>query len=237
MHRILSIEDNPDAEKILSSHIGRYAAETGLEFSITWKASAFDLAGGDEAHFDLIFLDIDLPGINGMEAAEALRGHDAETPIIFVTNLAQYAVKGYRVDALDFIVKPVSYYDFKLRMDKAMRMLGRSAQRSIRIPSDNGFRIVAVADICYIEVSNHNLAIHLAGGEVITMRATLSKIEGELGGTAFVRISNSCLANMAHIREIRGTDIHMSGGDVVYFSRSRRKPALETIARYLGGSL
>lgn len=237
MYRILSIEDSRDAESILSSHIERYAAETGLELSITWKTSAFDLAGGDEAHFDLVFLDIDLPGINGMEAAEALRGHDTETPIIFVTNLAQYAVKGYRVDALDFIVKPVSYYDFKLRMDKAVRMLGRSAQRSIRIPSDNGFRIVAVADICYIEVSNHNLAIHLANGEVIAMRASLSKIEEELGGTAFVRVSNSCLANMAHIREIRGSDIHMSDGGVIYFSRSRKKPALETIARYLGGSL
>ena len=237
MYRILSIEDSRDAENILNSHIKRYAAEKGLELSVTWKTSAFDLAGGDEAHFDLVFLDIDLPGINGMEAAEALRGHDTETPIIFVTNLAQYAVKGYRVDALDFIVKPVSYYDFKLRMDKAVRMLGRSAQRSFRIPSDNGFRIVAVADIRYIEVSNHNLAIHLANGEVVTMRAPLSKIEEELGGTAFVRISNSCLANMAHIREIRGADIRMSGGDVVYFSRSRKKPALETIARYLGGSL
>ena len=63
MYRILSIEDNPDAEKVLKSHIERYAAETGLAFSITWKTSAFDLAGGDETHFDLIFLDIELPGM------------------------------------------------------------------------------------------------------------------------------------------------------------------------------
>lgn len=237
MYRILSIEDNPDAEKVLKSHIERYAAEAGLAFSITWRTSAFDLAGGDETHFDLIFLDIELPGINGMEAAEAMREHDPETPIIFVTNLAQYAVHGYAVDALDFVVKPVAYYDFKLRMDKAMRKLDRTSQRSLSIPTESGFRVVAVADIAYVDVANHDLAYHLANGETLTVRGTLSKIETELEGTTFVRISNNCLANMVHIREIKGTDIHMANGGTIYFSRSRKKPALETIARYLGGSL
>lgn len=237
MHRILIIEDSDEAANTLQSHIDRYARETGIECSVTRKISAFDLAGGDEAHYDLIFLDIELPGINGMEAAESMREHDPETPIIFVTNLAQYAVHGYAVDALDFVVKPVEYYDFKLRMDKAMRKIGRTEQRSLSIPTDSGFRVVAVADIAYIDVANHDLAFHLANGETIIVRGTLSKTESSLDGTTFVRISNNCLANMAHIREIKGNDIQMSNGDVIWFSRSRRKPALETIARYLGGSL
>lgn len=237
MHRILIIEDSDEAANTLQSHIDRYAAETGIECSVTRKISAFDLAGGDEAHYDLIFLDIELPGINGMEAAESMREHDPETPIIFVTNLAQYAVHGYAVDALDFVVKPVEYYDFKLRMDKAMRKIWRTEQRSLSIPTDSGFRVVSVTDIAYIDVANHDLAYHLANGETIIVRGTLSKTESSLDGTTFVRISNNCLANMAHIKEIKGTDIHMANGDVIYFSRSRRKPALETIARYLGGSL
>lgn len=237
MHRILIIEDSDEAANTLQSHIDRYAAETGIECSVTRKISAFDLAGGDEAHYDLIFLDIELPGINGMEAAESMREHDPETPIIFVTNLAQYAVHGYAVDALDFVVKPVEYYDFKLRMDKAMRKIWRTEQRSLSIPTDSGFRVVAVTEIAYIDVANHDLAYHLANGETIIVRGTLSKTESSLDGTTFVRISNNCLANMAHIKEIKGTDIHMANGDVIYFSRSRRKPALETIARYLGGSL
>ncbi len=66
-------------------------------------------------------MDIDLPGINGMEAAQLLREENATTPLIFVTNLAQYAVKGYQVDALDFMVKPVGYGDFAMRMGRAMR--------------------------------------------------------------------------------------------------------------------
>jgi len=237
IYRILIVEDSAEAGQALHAHIDRYAREAGIECAITWKTSAFDLAGDDEARYDLIFLDIELPGINGMEAAEAMREHDPETPLIFVTNLAQYAVHGYAVDALDFVVKPVSYFDFRLRMDKAMRTIGCAAKRSLSIPTESGFRVVAAADIAYVDVANHDLAYHLACGETITVRGTLSRAEEELEGATFVRISNSCLVNMAHIKEIKGSDIHMGCDDTVYFSRSRRKPALETIARYLGGSL
>ena len=235
MHRILMIEDSDEAANTLQSHIDRYAAETGIKCSVTRKISAFDLAGGDEAHYDLIFLDIELPGINGMEAAEAMREHDPETPIIFVTNLAQYAVHGYAVDALDFVVKPVEYYDFKLRMDKAVRKIGRTEQRSLRIPSESGFRIVSVADVCYIDVSNHDLAIHLACGETAIMRATLSKMEEELAGTTFVRISNSCLINADRIHSINGSIVRMSTGDELAISRTKKKSALEALASYYGG--
>lgn len=237
MYRILIVEDSPQAEATLHGHLDRYAKEHDLDLQITWQKSAFDIAGGDGARYDLIFLDIELPGINGMEAARELRGFDDETPIIFVTNLANYAIHGYEVDALDFVVKPVGYYDFSLRMDKAVRVLTRRGGATVSIPTDGGFRIISARDLAYVEVSNHNLAYHLASGELLDARGTLSKLEQELDGASFVRISNSCLANMAHIKQIRGNDLHMSDGSTIYFSRSRKKPALETIARYLGGSL
>ena len=237
MYRILSVEDSPEEEAVLRAHIERYAAEHGLDLQLSWQKSAFDLAGDDALPFDLIFLDIELPGIDGMEAARALRARDEETPLIFVTNLASYALHGYEVDALDFVVKPVKYHDFSLRMDKAMRTLARREGTSLTLPTDGGFRVVAARDIAYVEVSNHNLAYHFADGEVVSVRGTLSKLEQELASSSFVRISNSCLANMAHIKRIAGNDIHMADGSVVYFSRSRKKPALQVIARYLGGSL
>ena len=237
MYRILIVEDTPEEEATLRAHLDRYAAEHGLDLRITWQKSSFDLAGGDTRGFDLIFLDIDLPGIDGMEAARSFRAFDETTPIIFVTNLAQYAIHGYEVDALDFVVKPVSYYDFALRMDKALRVIGRASGRSITLSVDGALRVIPVNDIVYVEVSNHNLAYRFSGGEEVVARGTLSKLEQDLEGSSFVRVSNSCLANMAYIRQIRGSDIHMTDGSTVYFSRSRKKPALETIARYLGGSL
>lgn len=237
MYRILSVEDSPEEEAVLRAHIERYAAEHGLELQLTWQQSAFELAGDELPHFDLIFLDIELPGIDGMDAARALRAHDEETPLIFVTNLAGYALHGYEVDALDFVVKPVGYHDFALRMDKAMRVLARRTGASLTIPTEGGFHVVASRDLAYVEVSNHNLAYHFGDGEQAVARGTLSKLERELEGSGFVRVSNSCLVNMAHIRRIAGNDIHLADGSTVYFSRSRKKPALQVIARYLGGSL
>lgn len=236
MYRILIVEDSPEAERILHGHLDRYAQENGVDLKVSWQQSAFEVAGGD-AHFDLFFLDIELPGIDGMEAAGLMRQFDPDTPIIFVTNLAQYAVKGYEVDALDFVVKPVTYPDFRMKMDKAIRTIERRGRRSISIPSDGGIRIIALADLVYVDVTNHDLAYHLADGTTLTARGTLSKLSGELEAASFVRVSNNCLVNMAHITSIRGTDINLTGGEVTWFSRSRKKPAMETIARYLGGSL
>lgn len=236
MYRILIVEDSAEAEATLRGHIDRYALEKNVELRVTWHQSAFEVAGGD-THFDLIFLDIELPGISGMEAAGLMRKLDPDTPLIFVTNLAQYAVKGYEVDALDFVVKPVSYADFHMKMDKALRTIERRGTRSVSIPSDGGFRVVPLSDVVYVDVTNHDLAYHLSDGTTPTARGTLSKLGTELEGSSFVRVSNNCLVNMAHIRQIKGTDIHLSTGEVTWFSRSRKKPALETIARYVGGSL
>ena len=122
MPNIALVEDEPEAADVLASFIARYAGEKGLELTVTRFGNAMDFEMTHQ-HFDLVFMDIQMPGINGMEAAQLMRTYDSETPIIFVTNLAQYAVKGYEVDALDFIVKPVTYFNFRMRMDKAMRKL------------------------------------------------------------------------------------------------------------------
>lgn len=236
MYRILSIEDDPEQEAVLRAHIERYAAETGTELKLTWQQSAFDLSELGSQH-DLVFLDIELPGINGMDAARELRTTDESTPIIFVTNLAQYALKGYEVDALDFVVKPVSYFDFKLRMDKAMRTLARTARRGVSVSTADGTRVVPIADIVYVDVRNHDLAYHLANGDILTTRLTLSKAEASFEGSSMVRVSNNCLANMAHIENIVADGLVMRGGETVFFSRSRKKEAMATIARYLNGSL
>ena len=120
MYRIALVEDELDAADALAAFLDRYAQERGLDFALARFTNAMDFELTKES-FDLVFMDIQMPGINGMEAAHLLRTYDEVTPIVFVTNLAQYAVRGYEVDALDFIVKPVTYFNFRMRMDKAMR--------------------------------------------------------------------------------------------------------------------
>ena len=231
------VEDEAQAAETLSAHLERYSSETGEELQVIWFSNALDYEE-DTRKFDLVFMDIEMPGINGMEAARQLRSYDEETLLIFVTNLAQYAVRGYEVDALDFIVKPVKYPDFKLRMDRAVRTLRRNKGRSIVAGTRDGMRVLALSDIESIEVRNHDLLYHLVGeGEPFVVYGTLSKVEQDVADGPFVRISKSCLVNMNHIRLVKGSAITMRSGEVLYLSRSKKKEALATIANFLGGSI
>ena len=101
------------------------------------------------------------------------------------------------MDALVFVVKPVSYFDFKLRLDKAMRTLSRNARRGVAVATAEGTRVVPIADIVYVDVRNHDLAYHLTSGETLVTRLTLSKAEASFEGSSMVRISNSRLVSIA----------------------------------------
>jgi len=236
MYQIAIVEDEPEARDVLQAHVARYAKERELVLECSWFPSALSF---EEAHqsFDLVFLDIQLPGIDGMELARLLRSYDEQTPLVFVTNLAELAVHGYQVNALDFMVKPVGYFDFRMRMDKALRHLRRNAQRKMMVNLGDEVRIIAHSDIEYVEVRNHSLSFHLVGDESLQSYGSLGKVERELEGGPFVRISSSALVNMNHIRSVRGPNVTLLGGDSLPLSRSRKKAALEAITSFLGGSL
>lgn len=240
MYQVLMVEDDEGAADALSEHIRRYGVEARLEFKLTRFDSAAALMKARKS-YDLVFMDIDLPGINGMEAAELLRTYDVETPIIFVTNLAQYAIRGYEVNALDFIVKPVTYHHFSMRMDKAMRAVARNRKNRVSIATRSGVRVLQNREIVYVETKSHDLVFHLVDedgdGQELRVRGTLSSLEERLSHTSFVRISSGCLANMDHIRSMRSGEISMDNGQTLYASRAKKRAVLETFTDYLGGSI
>lgn len=237
MYRALIVEDDPAAADVLRAHLARYGKERGAEFAVEVLPSALELLER-RPKADIVFLDIGLPGISGMEAAEVMRQTDPVTPIVFVTDLAQYAVRGYAVDALDFMVKPVEYEDFALRMSRAMRVMERNAERTVAIPTADGLRVVAQRDVIYVEIFRHDLCWHVAReAEPLHARGTLTAVAEELGPGRFCRISASHLINMGQLRLIRGDSVVMSNGDELPISRRRRKDALDALTRYVGGSL
>ena len=237
MIRTLIVEDEPAEAQRLTEYVRRYGDARGETFQITWLKSAMEMLS-DKSPYDLVLLDIDLPGISGMEAAQLLRVYDETTPIIFVTNLAKYAVKGYEVDALDFIVKPITYFNFRMRMDKAMRHIRRNAGHSVMVSTRDGMRVIPMADIEYVEVSRHDLSYHIYGEkDPFVVYGSLVAFEEEVAGGPFVRISNSCLVNMNHIRSVKGPALLLRSGETLYFSRSRKREAVETITEFLGGSI
>ena len=221
---------------LLVSLVERYAAEHGVDASVEQMSNAFEFVEL-KRKYDLVLMDIGLPGISGMEAAEMLRPRDEETLLIFVTDLAQFAVKGYEVGALDFVVKPVNYQSLSMRLDRAVRILKRREHGSVYLSTKHGARVIPIASLVYVEVRGHNLEYHVEDEQTIKIRGTLAHFEEEQGSTSrFVRISNSCLVNADHIRSVDGNMVRMSNGDELPISRTKKKAALEALAAYFGGS-
>lgn len=241
LYRVLIVEDTPAEADLLANYLGRYAAERSsaeksVGFAVTTLPSALEFINSGRAA-DLVLMDIDMPGVNGMEAAEIFRGCDTQTPLIFVTNLAQYAVRGYAVDALDFIVKPVSYPDFSMRMDRALRIMERNHAATIALPTACGLRVVSQQEVLYVDLLRHDVQYHLADGSVLAERGSIKAAAEKLDASLFVRVSSGCLVNMGQVARIEQGGVTVADGTELFFSRSQRKRALESLANFVGRSL
>lgn len=236
MLRIAIVEDNLETACILKSFIDRYAKENKIDFKADHFNSAEELLENYQCQFELLLLDIHLAGMNGMLAAEEIRKRDEVVNIIFITSLAQYAVKGYEVRALDFVVKPVSYYQFSMKLDKAVRIIQRNEDLNITITVNRGIRVLSSKDVTYIEVSNHDLIFHTHNLWLQT-RGSLSDIELKLAGRGFLRISVCYLVNLKYLSGITGNTLILTSGEELVISRSKKKEVLKAVAQYLGGNI
>ncbi len=234
MYRTLLVEDEAEEAQRLSELLRRYGQAHGVEFKITWHTSAMEMLS-DKGHYDLCLLDIEMPGINGMEAAQLLRTFDQDIPIIFVTNLAKYAVKGYEVGAIGFILKPVTYGNLKLSLDRALRAVNQATGRTVTVTTEDGIRVIPLRDLVYIEVTKHRLTYHLVDDDPIDARGSLVQIEEELSDAPIVRVSKSCLANMDKISLVRSAEIQMCDGSLLRVSRTHKREVVDKVTDYLGG--
>ncbi len=231
MLNVVIVEDEDEAAVLLGSFLERYAQEKGLEMrSVRYKCTTDFLSGYTGA--DIVFMDINIMNdMDGIKAAHKLRDTDSVVTLIFITSFEQFAVKGYEVEAYDFIVKPVSYPDFSLRMNRVLRHLQKEQLDVIHIRTEGKVAIVSVRDIRYVEVIRHKLLFHTTGG-VIESNGTLHETESALTEKFFVRCSKCYLVNLRYVRGVEGTSVNVDG-EVLFVSRARKKEFLSALNRYL----
>lgn len=233
MIRIAIVEDEPRQVDLLKSYLERYKAEKGEEFVCNSFANGLDFIEAYDNHFDIVLMDIEMNVMNGMEAAKRLRKKDGQVCLIFITNMAQYAIKGYEVDAFDFVVKPVEYFVFAMKLSKAITKIRKDVSKSIQIRNEGSFRVFSIRDIYYIESRDHILSYHTAGG-VFSERNNISRLRDELRGYDFLMINSGYLVNLRYITEVRTSSIVVAG-DELNVARSRKNELKKAIADYLGG--
>ncbi len=230
------VEDDPDVRGMLAGLVEEYARERGHGAVVMRYADGYAFMGDYKGDFDVLLLDIDMPGINGMEVAEKVRAAGDDVIIVFVTNMAQYAVAGYSVRALDFILKPVTRGGFMMKFDRVCRELGhRISDGRVRLANRNDTRSVGVGDIKYVEASNHDLVYHLFDGN-FRMRGTITEAEKTLAPYHFVRCNSCYLVNLKYVEGGHG-DVIVVAGEELRMSRSRRAAFMTELARYAGGSV
>lgn len=231
MIRVAIVEDEQRAAELLWACFASFEQEQGAEFEISRYANAEDFLNQYRGNQDLIMMDIEMPGMNGMKAAERLRRMDQEVVLIFVTNMAQYAVKGYEVDALDFIVKPVRYPDFAFKMKRVLQALELRKQPKLMLSVAGGMKRISLSRLKYVEVSGHSLIYHLLDEE-IRVRGSLSKMEEVLRENHFMKCNNCYLVNPRYITEVYGHTVKI-GDEELQISHPRRKAFLQELSAWI----
>ena len=231
---VIIVEDNPADASVLSNMLARYSAENGVQFRTAVYGDAYAFLESYRADADVIFMDIELPGMNGMEAAKRLRETDTSVSLMFVTNMAQFAVNGYEVDALDFIVKPIIWEQFRLKLGRALSRTGLAGDVVLPVKTADGFVSVPASRLKYVEVMGHRLVYHTTDGNVESS-GSLYKIEQMLSKARFVRCNSCYIVNLRHVDAVKDGMVEMAWGGVrLPVSRSRKKRFTERLLRYCG---
>ncbi len=236
MLKIKILEDQPEQMNRLTEMLRRYAeAHADFAYELQTYTEGIALLTDYRCDTDLLFMDIQLPDILGIEAAKKIRQMDERVMIIFITMLTQYAIEGYTVGAFDYVLKPVRYDEFTAKMDRARRMLAHQrSSLSLELRTKEDIRRISANDITYIEVANHDILVH-TDREVIRQWGSLKSYEDQLAQAHFVRCNACYLVNLRYVQGVSGDTVRV-GGEELAISRAKRKDFLNALARYKGGS-
>ena len=235
MINVAIVEDTLKDAETLKDYTRRAVEMVNETCEITVFNNAVDFLDGYRGNFDIVFMDIELPDINGMDAAKKLRLLDESVVLIFVTNMAQFAVGGYAVDAMDFMVKPVSYENVCIKISRAIKKIESKREEKLVLPGKSGVTVIMIPQIRYVEIMNHRLTFFTTQGTVAAV-GSLSKMEEKLSKFNFSRCNNYSLINLNFVTKVEDYTVWLDK-ETLTVSRARKKPFLKDLADFLGGGV
>lgn len=234
--KISIVEDNEEHRKNLQHLLEEYGEQKSIVMEISGFVSGEDYLAHRKQKEDVVFLDISMAGQNGIEVAKKLRQLDSDALIVFVTDLSQYALQGYQVSALDYILKPIDYPKLSLLMDKViLRVRREEEQTKISIKTDQGLYILLSDDLIYVEVIDHWLVYHLVDGTAMKSFGSLKNVEAKLNPNEFAKCNTCYIVNMKYVKLIQGYNLYLDNIDKpILISHPRKKEFLQKFTAYLG---
>lgn len=231
MIQLAIVEDEDAYAEQLTQMVLRYEKEKDVRIHITRYTDGDEIAENYPGGFDMILMDIQMRFMDGMTAAEKIRKVDKEVLIMFITNRTDYAIRGYQVDAIDYVLKPVTYPAFSQKMDRAMERLSRHEGFLVTIATSEGMMRLDVGEIYYVESEGHNLIYHTKRGN-LSMRERIQDAEEKLKDHGFFRTNKGCLVNLEHVEGVKD-GCCLIQGEMLPISRARKNDFMQALTNFV----
>lgn len=232
MIRIAIVEDEDSYVEQLTQYLQDYQKTAGEEIDVTVYRDGDGITADYKPEYDIILMDIQMKFVDGMTAAEEIRKVDSEVIIMFITNMTQYAIRGYKVGALDYILKPVTYFSFCEHLGRAITRIKGRNRNFITITVKGGILRLDTSDIYYVESQGHNLIYYTGNGTHLSS-GTMKSAEDQLAGFGFSRGNKGYLINLAHVDGIQDKCAQVKG-ESLQLSRPRYNAFMQDLTNYWG---
>lgn len=227
--KIAICDDDAADLKLMQSYCARYDP-TIPTTAFTSGEALLEAYGKD--FYDLVFLDIEMGQLNGLELGARLIRLSPKPVIVFTTQSLNYAVRGYGI-AMRYLPKPITYDTFSDVMRLAME---RILPQKISIFSNGMQMLIPINEIMYFEVLRHQLLIHLNNGENISVRSTLTEAISQVPHSIFAQPHKSYYINMEYVDRLTQQNITMTNGDLIPIGRSRKNDFQHRLSEYIKGT-
>ena len=235
MIRCIAIDDEPLAVKKIAGYIQKVPF---LELVAECRSAAEAMAIMDSTDIQLLFIDINMPDISGMEFVKSL----ANKPyIVFTTAYSEYAVEGFQVEATDYLLKPITFSNFLKAANKVnflVELTANNPKESVKttanhlfVKSDYKLIRIELSDIKYIESQHEYIKIHLVNSNPILTQLSLKSIEEQLPSDRFMRVHRSYIVNLAKVTVIERNRIVFDGNLYIPVSEQYKEIFQEYIDR------
>lgn len=232
--KIAVIEDEQAHYNLLSSYIKKWGKENNIKLNV-WhyvSAESFLFVWDSEKDFDVLFVDIQMSGMSGMDMARRIRQSDEKIVIIFTTGISDYIEEGYDVAAMHYLLKPIREEKVKECLNKALTR--RDNKKYILVHTDEDIIKLPSDDINYIEAMGHGCIVGVKAGKnsSIIIKESISEMEKQVDENEYVKCHRSYICSIVNIHHIDKTSIYFDNGDSVPVSRRMYDKVNQAFIRY-----
>lgn len=215
-------EDDTTQQNILAAALDSYRTPAGEHVQYDIYRNGLDLLASINTHlYDVLLLDILMPGFTGIEIAREIRESNEKIPIIFLTTSQEFAIESYRVHAFDYLMKPVDKNTLFDTLDRAYAMMESTLDKSIMLQTTKAVYVLFLSQIEFVEINNRTLSFHLIDGTVKSISGRLSDYEDALlGHSEFLKVHRSYIINMDFMKALNQKSFFTLTGNEVPISRN-----------------